>query len=338
MTEDSILWLTVIALLIVGAFFSSSETAFAASNVIRLKVKADQGNDTAKKAVRFIERFEDTVIISVVGNNLVSVALSSIATLFFIEIFGDLGQGSLYATIASTVAFYLFCDTFPKSIARALPEAIALINTQIFSFFEWLFAPVTYVLHGIIWLLNRLVKAEPESRLTEQDFTQVLDTAQKQGSLQKDESDLIRSALKFDDTMVKEVLTPLDEIVALDLSKYDGKALSQFLANTRYSRIPIYRGNVQNIIGILTVRNYFKSWMANPTFDVKKILTKPYFVSAKVLLDDLFEGFQRNQTHIAIVLDESKHPIGLVTLADILEEIVGKMNEASSKGKEVNRG
>lgn len=326
--EDPILWLFLAFLIIMGGYFSSTETAFSKANIIKLKILEDKGSKTAKKVVHYIEHFDQMVILTVIGNNLVSVALSTFVTLLFINALGDaLAEATLWATLSSAFIFYLFIDTFPKSIARGMPETIALFNVRFFFLFEWLFKPLSLFLTRIIQVIHRWFKSPPDPTITEADFSNVVDEATEEGTLNDDERELIQSALEFDDTTVKEVFTPIDQVFALDVANYDPNTLSQVLAKTRFTRIPIYEGTIQHIIGTLTIKNYFKALVNQPQVNLRSIITQPYLVGTKVHLDDLFSGFKKHRTHMAIVVDEKKNPLGIVTMADVLEEIVGQMND-----------
>jgi CBS domain containing-hemolysin-like protein len=328
MPEDPILWLSLFLLILIGGYFSSTETAFSKANLIKLKILEEKGSKAAKKVVYYIEHFDQMVVLTVIGNNIVSVTLSTFATLLFINALGDaLAEATLWATLTSAFIFYLFIDTFPKSLARGLPEAIALWNVRFFFIFEWLFKPLAYGLTGVIKLINIIFKSPPDPMITEADFSTVVDEATEEGTLNKDERELIQSALEFDDTTVKEVFTPMDRVFALDINNYDPTTIAHVLAKTPFTRIPIYEGSLNHIIGTLTIKNYFKALVNNPQVDLRTLITKPYLVGTKVHLDDLFSGFKKQRTHMAIVVDDKMNPVGIVTMADVLEEIVGQMNE-----------
>jgi|688.fasta_scaffold06568_10 putative hemolysin len=336
--EDPILWLVLFLLILLGGYFSSTETAFSKANLIKLKILEDKGSIEAKKVVYYIEHFDKMVVLTVIGSNLVSVALSTFATLLFINALGEaLAEATFLATITSAFIFYLFIDTFPKSLARGIPESLALWNVRFLFIFEWLFKPLAMVLTWVIQWVNLVFKSPPDPLITEADFSTVVQEATKEGTLKKEESELIQSALEFDDTTVKEVFTPMEKVFALDIAHYDPKIVSQMLAKTRFTRIPIYEGTLQHIVGTLTIKNYFKALVSNPQVDLRSIMTKPYLVGTKVLLDDLFAGFKKHHTHMAIVIDDKKVPVGIVTMADVLEEIVGQMNEYV-KRKETTHG
>lgn len=327
MPSDSwILWLLIGALVLLGGFFNSSETAFASCNRIRLKVRADNGNRSAKVVCKIIDHYERSLITTVIGTNLVSVSISAISTILFVAIFGD-SVGSIVATAAATTLVYLFCDTIPKSLARALPDEVASINGYLLFFFIIVMTPVTIIFSFFNWVFKKVFKMKKEPEVTEEDFTNVIESIQEEGILENAEGEIITSAIDFNDTVVKDVLTPREKIFAINIRGLSPKALNEILANTNYSRIPFYKDHLDNIIGVLHVRNYVRDFVQDPNLSIRSILGKPYFVTPKVTMDELFEGFRKHKTHIAIVVDNHRKVLGMVTMEDALEELVGTMDE-----------
>ena len=332
MSEDPLLWLYIILILILGGFFSLTETAFAATNSIRLEVLAETSKP-ARKALSYVRRFEQSVIITVIGSNIVSVTLSAMATLLFSSLLTDLSLASLLATLSASILFYIFCDTIPKSIARAIPTQIVLLTSSALFFFEILFFPLILIFSQVKKLLKRFVKAPLEPEITEDDFSTIVEQQIAAGTLEEEEEELIQSVIDFSDTAVKDVLTPLDKIYSINENLLHDPKVAQYLFASPFSRIPIYRGTMQQVVGIISIRTYAQSYRKNKNFLIEKIIKKPYFVSSKVTIDDLFEGFKKQRTHIAIVLGNHQEVIGMVTMEDVLEEVVGQM-DSLSKGQE----
>jgi len=329
--DDPLIWLIIVILVIFGSFFSATETALAAANKIKLKVKADNGNRAAALAVKYIEKFETSVIATVIGSNIVSVFISSLATLFFLRVFADEGLGSLVATAVSTVLFYLFCDTIPKSMARALPNVIAQISAVILRFFIVLFFPIIFIFQGLDHLVKIVFKTPSEPEVTDDDLVTVVNEAEESGALGEEDSEIIQSAIDFAETAVKDVLTPLHKIVGINLTDLTQESLNRQLLETSFSRLPVYVNSVDNIVGVLHVRTYFKQLRNHPKLVIKDVMAKPYFVSTQILIDDLFDGFRKYKTHIAIVTDGKGKVVGMVTMEDVLEEIAGTINEMTPK-------
>ncbi len=324
--DDPLIWLVIIFLVIFGSFFSATETALAAANKIKLKVKADDGSLTAKLAVKYIEKFEKSVITTVIGSNIVSVFISSLVTLMFVRVYGE-GVGSIIATIVATIIFYLFCDTIPKSMARALPNQVALVTASILQIFMVIFYPIIKIFQGLDLLVKKIFKAPEEPELTDEDFSAYVEEAEETGVLDEEDSELIQSALEFAETAVKDVFTPLNKIIGINLSGLTTEQLHAQLLETTFSRLPVYEGTIDNIIGILHVRTYFKQLRHHPKMNVRDVISKPYIVSTTILVDDLFDGFRKYKTHIALVSNSKGRIVGMVTMEDVLEEIVGQINE-----------
>lgn len=326
MFADPWLWFILLIILIFGAYFSLAETAFAAVDPIRIKVLAETSS-VAKKTLTYIEKFDRSVIITVIGSNITSVLLSTLSTIFFIELFQDDGVGTLIATIISALLFYIFCDTIPKVIGRGMPLQSALFVTVIFDVFKIIFFPVYVVFFNINRFLKRFQKEESHPTLTEEDFSTIVEKQHQEGTLNESEVKLIQSAIEFSDTTVKDVLTPIDKVFGIPESSLHDTNLAEKLISSPFSRVPIYHETLQQIVGILSIRTYFQSLQKQRAHDPNLLIKKPYFVSSKVTIDELFEGYKKYRTHVAIVKDQQGQVIGMVTMEDVLEEIVGQMEE-----------
>lgn len=326
MFADPWLWFILLIILIFGAYFSLAETAFAAVDPIRIKVLAETSS-VAKKTLTYIEKFDRSVIITVIGSNITSVLLSTLSTIFFIELFQDDGVGTLIATIISALLFYIFCDTIPKVIGRGMPLQSALFVTVIFDVFKIIFFPIYVVFFNINRFLKRFQKEESHPTLTEEDFSTIVEKQHQEGTLNESEVKLIQSAIEFSDTTVKDVLTPIDKVFGIPESSLHDANLAEKLIASPFSRVPIYHETLQQIVGILSIRTYFQSLQKHREHDPNLLIKKPYFVSSKVTIDELFEGYKKYRTHVAIVKDQQGQVIGMVTMEDVLEEIVGQMEE-----------
>jgi CBS domain containing-hemolysin-like protein len=326
MLSDPWLWLILIFILLFGAYFSLTETAFAAVDPIRIKVLAENSS-IAKKTLRYIEHFDQSVIVTVIGSNITSVLLSTLSTIFFIQLFQDDALGTLLATVIAALLFYIFCDTIPKVIGRGLPLQSALFVTVVFDIFRIVFFPIYVIFYNFNRFLKRFQKTESNSTLTQEDFSSIVEKQHQEGTLNESELKLIQSAIEFSDTTVKDVLTPIEKIFGIpENTLYEANLANQLIASP-FSRVPIYRGSPQQIIGVLSIRTYFQSIQKHRAIDPASLIKKPYFVSSKVTIDELFEGYKKYRTHVAIVKDQQGHVIGMVTMEDVLEEIVGQMEE-----------
>ena len=236
---------------------------------------------------------------------------------------------SLISSIIISLLIYIIGDALPKTIARSIPDTISkLFVFPVYGLMLVLF-PITFVFEKFTKLIEKIFKVKDENQFDEEDFENVVENASDEGILEEEQSDIIQSALDFADTNVKEVLTPKNKIFALDINTLTKEKLHQIILTTNYSRIPVYSGDFDNIIGVLHIKTYLSAYLNNPNVSIRRKLQKPYFVSSNIMIDDLFNGFKKHHTHIAIVRDKNKKVIGMVTMDDVLEELVSDISEPS---------
>lgn len=326
--EGPLIYIIVILLLLFSAFFAGSESAYAYCNRHRLIVMADDGSKRAKLALRIVERYDTSIITTLIAINACHVITSVLTTIIAVNLIG--AAGSAVATIVTTIIVFLFAEILPKNIATLNADKWALNASFVLYFFKILFFPITII-------FNTLLKGtkiafnldEDEDTFDEEDFSDVVEKVEEEGILDEEESDIIQAAIEFGDIKVKEVYTPREKIVALDYDLCTKAYLKKFILENTYSRIPIYQGNIDNIIGILHIRTYLKALFLNKNVNLKDILIPPHYVSPQAHIDEIFAGFSEFKTHIAIVRDKKGKTIGMVTMKDILEELVEDINEES---------
>ena len=319
----------IVVLVFLAGTFSATETSFACLNQFKMRVLAEEGNKTAKRVINRYEKFELTLVTSLVGYNAVSIFVSTISTFLFQQIFNNVISDeliSLITTIIMTIIVYLFCDTIPKLIARAIPNRVAMILIYPSLFFYYLLWPAIMFFSLITKLVNKIMKTEDKPTMTEEDFTNVVESIEEDGQIESNESDIIYNSLDFTDTTVYEVLTKKDKMFTIDLKDITREKLHNIILNSTYTRIPVCYGSVDKIVGILHVKNYIKAYLKNPNVPILSTLQKPYIVTPKIKADDMIEGFKKHKTHIAIVMFDKK-VLGMVTMEDILEELVGDIHE-----------
>lgn len=329
---DGLSWLyivIIILLVILSAFFSSTETAFACLNQFKIKVKADDGSKTAKLILRMHEKFDHTLILSLVGYNVCSVSISTISAILFFQIFNNVLEESLISLISTaimTIIVYIFSDMVPKMIARAIPERVAANNVYIATGLYYLLFPIIMLFSVITKLVNKIFKTDKMPTMTEEDFTNVVEDIEEKGIIEDNESDIIYNSLEFTDTSVKEVLTKREKMFVIDMKETSREKINDLILSNKYSRIPVVYGSIDKIVGILHVKSYIKAYLKNPNLKLTSVLQKPYFVDTKIKMDDMIDGFKKHHTHIAIVKNDDK-VVGLITMEDVLEELVGKIAE-----------
>ena len=324
-------WLIIIICVVLHFFFSACETALSCCNRFKFQVAADEGNKTAKVVLKVSEKFDRTLMTVLIGSNIVAIIISAVSTLLFLNILSKSGLNnsviSLISSIAMALLVYIFGDALPKTIARAIPDTISKIFIWPVYILTLLLTPITIIFDGLAKLIEKIFKVKNDETFTEEDFENVVENVTDEGVLEEEQSEIIQSALEFVDTNVKEVFTPKEKIFALDIRELTHEKLRSILMSTKYSRIPIFDREFDNFIGVLHVKTYFKEITKNPNVSIRKILQKPYFVTSSIMIDDLFNGFKKHHTHLALVRDNKKHVIGMVTMEDVLEELVSDISE-----------
>lgn len=325
-------WASIILLLfflLMSAFYSATETAFACLNKYKFQIEAEDGKTSSKLIVKLYEHFETTLITVLIGNNLFAVLISTVSTFLFLHLFhGILNDSvvSLIASIVMAIITFMFGDTIPKFVAKRAPNIVARVVAFPTAFFVILFFPISLVFRGFEWLTRKIFRAKPEADFTDEDFAQEIERKEKEGELEENESDIIVNSIDFGDTAIREVLTPISRMTMLNGEKLTTKAVIEFLKKCPYSRIPIYYQTPDRMIGVLVVKNFLAAYLHDPSVSYLPYVQKPYFVKPTVKIDDLIDGFRENHTQIALVRKDKKI-IGMVTTEDVLEELVGNIGE-----------
>lgn len=334
MPDPAISWIIITILLLLHFFFAGAETAFACCNKFKMQVKADEGSRTAKTLLKILDKYDRALTVVLIGNNIVAIAMSTVSTMLFLSYLGSTSLEaytiSIISSVIMTFIVYMFGDTLPKTIARAIPDTMSLAFTFPTYFLMIIFFPISILFEWGVKAFEKLFRIKGEEEFTEDDLESIIDKASENEMIDEDQAEIIQSTMDFLDTNVKEVLTPRNKIFALNLKDLTHDKLQAIILNTNYSRIPIYDKVFDNIIGVLLVKIYFEEYEKDPHLNIRSILQKPYFVSTQVMIDDLFRGFRKHRTHIAIVRDNHQKVVGMVTMEDILEEIVSDIAEPNS--------
>lgn len=331
---DPLSWLYLvlsIILIFVAGFFSMAETAFSSLNKYRFQVEAENGSKTAKLVLWIYGKFDATLVGILIAINLLSVVLSAMVTNLFLQwIPGwDDTLVSLLSSIILTTLLYLFGETIPKQIAKKIPNFCASLTVYPLVVFLLILYPVSLIFRGISVAIKALFHAPVEPELTEEDFTSVIEKNEEEGLLEQNESDIIQNSFDFASTTVKEVLTPKKSMFAINLKGLSNPELAHIVCSTKYSRLPCYYGEKDQIVGILIVKSYLSAYLSNPKIAPKDYLEKPYIVSPSIKIDDLVDGFRSHHTQIALVVDKGSL-LGMVTMEDVLEELVGDIGEKNA--------
>lgn len=327
---DPLSWIIIIICIFGHFFFSSAETALSCCNRFKMQVEADEGKSSSKLVVKICEKFDRALTTILVGNNIVAVVISTVSTILFYNLLSGSGIGeysSLISSIIMTIIVYIFGDTLPKTIARAIPDTMSKIVAYPIYILSIIFYPLTLLFEGMVHLFEIIFKNKNEEDFTSEDLEKVLEHSEEEGEIIEENADIIQSALDFVDTTAKDVLTRRSKIFALDITGLTNEKLNEAINNTNYSRIPLYEGELDNYIGVLHVKTYIKEYLANPNVNIRDILQEPYVVMNKIELVDLLEGFKKHHTHLAMVTNKDNHIIGMVTMEDVLEELVDDISE-----------
>ena len=315
-------------LILVGcsAFFSGAETAFSSINKVKLKAMQQDGkpNKRIERCLRLAENYDLVLSTVLIGNNLVNIASTSLATLFFTGLLGDNSDlGATVSTIVMTVLVLIFGEVTPKTFAKYRAESVAVIITPVIRFFEILFAPFNLFFRGWTKLMNRLFKTKKSSAVTEEELKGYVNEAHTGGNIDENESELIRSSIEFDDIDVGDILVPRVDVEAVN--KYAPlNEIERVFNSTNFSRLPVYINDIDNIVGVIHERDFQNARKKNLK-SLRTIIKPVPMVSPDTKISKLLRIFQKNKTHLAVVIDEFGGTEGIVTLEDILEELVGEI-------------
>jgi len=304
-------------LIICSAFFSSAETAYTCVNKVRLKNMANSGNKRAERILNLVEDYDKLISSILIGNNIVNILSTSLATALFVGLMGS--SGVTVSTVVMTLVVLLLGEVAPKTIARVMSEKIVFAFYPILNAVVKVFLPLNYIMGCWQKLMGRLFRNVEEHGVTEEELITLVEEAESDGEIDEHESELIRSAIEFTDLCVEDILTPRVDIVAVDITDSLDEIAARF-SESGFSRLPVYGENVDNIIGILHEKDFYHK---RSMLSVREMLTTPIAVMPTTRLSVLLKMLQKSKGHMAVVMDEYGGVIGIVTLEDILEELVG---------------
>ncbi len=318
------LLVALILLILLSGFFSSTETAYSCVNRIRLRASMNNGNKKAGKVLSLTEENFDKLISTVlIGNNIVNITAATIATLFFAKIITAGIDSSIISTIVMTVAVLIFGEITPKFIAKTYPEKLAFAFYPFIMFFYYLFFPLNLLFSGWKWLIKKIFRLKSEDIVTEEEIMTVVEEAEEDGTIRKDETKLIRSVIEFDDVEVGDILVPRVNIIAVNEND-TLENIKNVFEKEGYSRLPVYRESIDTIIGTIHEKDFFNVYLDNKT-NIEEIIQPACFTTEHIKISSLLKTLQKKKVHIAVVLDEYGGTLGICTMEDILEELVGEI-------------
>lgn len=314
----------LVALLILSAFFSATETAFTSLNRTRLKLLADDGKKSAKKALKHADNYDRLLYTILIGNNIVNLTLATISTLLFSSIITNSESlSATLSTIISTIAVLIFGEITPKTLAKEFPEKVAMFVAPIMDFFTIILYPLNLVFTGWKLLLKKVFKFKSEDVITEQELLTYVEEANEDGTLDNNETELISSAIEFNDAEVGDILVPRVNVIAVE-ENTPMKDIRLVFSEHGFSRLPVYRRSIDTIIGMIHEKDFYAAYTSGAT-DIKGIVTSMALATEHMKISDLLRSMQKQKVHMATVVDEYGGTLGIVTLEDILEELVGEI-------------
>ncbi len=317
--------IAIIVLIFLSGFFSSTETAYSCSSRIKLRSLSSDGNKRAKKVLDVAEnKFDKLISTILVGNNIVNLTASTLSTLFFAKILiGKNVDSAVISTIFITVAVLIFGEITPKFIAKSSPEKFAMLIHPMAMFFFYLFTPINLVFSGWKWLISKIFRLKTEDIITEDEIMTIVEEAEEDGTLKEEETQLIRSVIEFDDLEVGDILVPRVNIVSVDIAD-SMEEIRKVFDKESYSRLPVYKDSIDTIIGTIHQKDFYNAYLKGKK-GIDGIMQNAYYTTEHVKISALLKNLQKNKVHIAVVLDEYGGTLGIVTLEDILEELVGEI-------------
>lgn len=328
MDGDSIgLIIVMVILLALSAFFSATETAFSTFNRIRMKSMAQSGNKKAALVMKFDENYDKMLNSVLIGNNIVNISLSSIATIFFVDLLTKVDPtsaqsiGATVSTVVITIAVLIFGEISPKIIAKSNADKVALSFVHIVNGIIVILTPLSVIFGAWSKLIMKVFKSKDQNTVTEEELMTIVDEAEEDGTIESEEGDLIRSAIEFNDVSAGDILTPRVDICAI--SRDDSiEEIAKTFMESAYSRLPVYGEDMDDIVGILHEKDFFIAYHNNNK-TITKHIQKPVHVSEHIKIADLLQVLKSKKTHMAIVVDEFGGTMGIVTMEDIIEELIG---------------
>ena len=316
------LWVALVILVGFSAFFSASETAFSSLNQIRLKSRAEDGDSSAARVLAMAEQYDKLLSTILIGNNIVNIAAASIGTILFTQMLGA-ERGATVSTIVLTIIVLIFGEVTPKSLAKEMPEKVATAVSPFLVLLMALMTPLTWLFTQWKKLLGHFVHSGEADTITEGELMTMVSEAENDGELTDRESELIRSAIEFDDVEVEEILTPRVDVVAVE-DTTSLEELAQTFAESGYSRLPVYHDNIDNIIGVVHEKDFYLAKLKKAA-TVEDLVVPTLYTTGTTQISQLLRTLREQHHHMAVVVDEYGGTEGIITLEDILEELVGEI-------------
>ena len=316
--------------LLCAGLCACAETAFTAVSKVRLRTMADKGNKRAKKALWVCDRFDKTLTTILIGNNVFHAACASLSALLVLRQFD--AEYVVYGTLITTMIVYLFAEMIPKSLAKARSEEIALLFAGSMVFLVKLLTPVSALFSGISRILSKIFSSGDTHTVTEEDLINIIETIEDEGVLEPQQQELLNSAMEFREKKAADVMIPIEYVSSVP-STMPIKKLAELVKTSPYSRLPVYEGSADNIVGILPVNLFLSHYVAGKPIILRKLLLKPYVFDSQIEIPVLLQRMRLNKLHMVFLTDDAKNKVGIITMEDLLEELVGDIQDESDTGE-----
>ena len=308
-------------LILMSGYFSATETAFLSCNKTRLRTMAEKGNKRAALVNRLNENYDRLLSTILIGNNIVNLTAASIGTVLFVRLYGDIG--ATVSTAVITVLVLIFGEITPKNVAKDCPEKLAMFSAPIIRVLIWIFTPLN-LLFGL-WkkLVSKVLHLESDSKMSQEELLMLVEEVREGGTIDSEEGDLLKNAIEFNDMRAEDILTHRVDLEAVDIESTK-EEIAEVFTQSKFARLPVYEDSIDNIIGILNMKDFYDGTGITAK-SIRDIMTKPLFVLKSEKIDELLKLLQETKSQMAVILDEYGGTLGIVTLEDILEELVGEI-------------
>ena len=322
--------LLYVLFLLLSAYFAATETAYTAVSKVRMRTMADKGNKRAKRVLWITDRFDKTLTTILIGNNVFHASCASLSALLVLSKFGE--GNVIYGTLLTTFVVYLFAEMIPKSLAKARAEAIALFFSGGMVLLIKMLTPISAIFSLISNLLSKILSGKETKTVTEEELLSIIETIEDEGVLEPEKQALVNSAIEFRDKLAEDIMIPMDQVVCVNVSTPISE-LTELLRNETYSRLPVYERNKENIVGILPVNRFLSLHATGKRIPLRKMLLKPYIFDCKTEISVLLQRMRLNKLHMVFLVDEHRKKVGILTMEDLLEVLVGDIQDESDTGE-----
>lgn len=320
MKGEIITYLIIIAaLVLMSGYFSATETAFTSLNKTKLRALCEKGNKRAILTYDLSEKYDKLISTILIGNNIVNITMASIGTIMFVKLYGDIG--ATISTAVITVVVLIFGEITPKNLAKDSPESFAMFSAPIINGLIYFFAPLNFIFSQWKKIISKIITVKSDTKMSHDELLMLVEEVQEEGSIDDDEGELIKNALEFNNIEAREILTHRTEIAAVEIND-DKTKIAQLFTDTKFSRILVFEDNIDNIVGVVHIKDFYVG-TGMTCKDVSEVMTPPIYISESSKLDDILNKLQKDKAHIAVVVDEYGGTMGIVTMEDVLEELVG---------------